>query len=1326
MLDFMKVSTRETKAGLEIYPKFIVRSSEDLMIKGSDFYAVWNEDEKLWSTKEEVATYLIDREIYDVYNTQSNAKPDHKIIPKYMWDSDSGMIDKWHKYVQRQCRDNYIPLDEKLIFSNEETTRKSYASRKLPYPLETIPTPAWDEIIGTLYNPEERHKIEWAIGSVVAGDSKDIQKFLVMYGAPGTGKSTIINIIQDLFAGYWKPFDAKKLGSANASFALEDVASNPLVAIQHDGDLSKIADNSRLNSLISHETMVMNEKFRVPYTIRFNSFLIMATNSPVKITDSKSGIIRRLIDVSPSGKKLPRSKYNSLMATVKFELGGIANKCLEVYKENPSIYDDYVATAMIGASNDFYNFVLDSYDVFKRDDSTTLKAAYEMYKIYCEDARVPYPYPLRMFKEELKSYFKKFEERSTSSDGDGLRARNVYSGFIADKFISLDANEKKSSTTAKPEPEKEKSWLEFKAEPSILDDICKEWPAQYSNENGTPVKPWDQVRTKLGSIDTRKEHYLYFPDSYKNWIVIDFDLKDETGEKSLELNIKEASKWPATYAELSKSGKGIHLHYIYNGDVSKLSRIYDDNIEVKVFTGKSSLRRRLTKCVNMAIATISTGLPIKDDKKVIDFEGFKNERALRTYIKRCCLKEYAPHATKPSIDYIYNALEKVYESGIHYDVSDLASAVISFAGRSSHNAEYCMSLTAKMKWKSEEMSENFEKYDSDTIVFFDVEVFKNLFVVVYKAEGKNPVKLINPTPADISELVKFKLIGFNNRDYDNHILYARMLGESNEQLYARSQAIIHNDRNAKIGASYNISYTDIYDFAAKKQSLKKWEIALGIHHQELGIPWDQEVPEDKWELVADYCVNDVLATEAVFNHLKGDFTAREILASLAGGTANDSTNSLTAKLIFGSNRKPQAAFQYRNLAEPVYEIPDDMREFLEKNFPKMMAQKHGKAQSILPYFEGYVFDISKPRDQRSYYRGHYVGEGGFVWSDPGMYANVITFDVESEHPHSACAEYLFGKYTQNFYDILQSRLAIKHEDFEKAKTMFGGRLAPFLGEGADPKGISSAEKIAINAVYGLTAQVEKDGYQSPFRDKRNVDNIVAKRGALFMVDLLEEVKARGGHPIHCKTDSIKVVDPTPELQEFILGFGEKYGYRFEIEHKFEKICLVNDAVYIAKVAIDDADWVKACKKAEAKGNPEPTRWTATGAQFAVPYVFKTLFSKEPIEFSDYCETKSVAGDAAIYVDMNEGLPEGEHNYIFVGRVGQFTPILPGNGAGELFRINGDKIGAVAGTKGYRWLESEVVRLRDLQDKVDTSYYKRLVDDAVKDISKFGDFEWFVS
>ena len=41
-----------------------------------------------------------------------------------------------------------------------------------------------------------------------------------------------------------------------------------------------------------------------------------------------------------------------------------------------------------------------------------------------------------------------------------------------------------------------------------------------------------------------------------------------------------------TYAEVSKGGAGIHLHYIYTGDPTKLKRIYSDNIEVKIFTGK--------------------------------------------------------------------------------------------------------------------------------------------------------------------------------------------------------------------------------------------------------------------------------------------------------------------------------------------------------------------------------------------------------------------------------------------------------------------------------------------------------------------------------------------------------------------------------------------------------------------------------------------------------------------------------------------------------------------------------------------------------------------
>ena len=246
---------------------------------------------------------LVDAEI-EKFITQNCDRFDTTLIGKYMWDSDSGSIDKFHKYCQKQMRDNYTMLDEELIFSNTKPGRENFASKRLSYPLEEGNYDAWDRIIGTLYSDDERHKIEWCIGSIVSGDSRKLQKFMVLYGAAGTGKSTILNIVQQLFEGYYSTFDAKALGSANNAFALEPFKTNPLVAIQHDGDLSRIEDNTRLNSLVSHERMSVNEKFKGLYETSFKCFLFMGTNRPVKITDGKSGLLRRLIDVHPTGNKI--------------------------------------------------------------------------------------------------------------------------------------------------------------------------------------------------------------------------------------------------------------------------------------------------------------------------------------------------------------------------------------------------------------------------------------------------------------------------------------------------------------------------------------------------------------------------------------------------------------------------------------------------------------------------------------------------------------------------------------------------------------------------------------------------------------------------------------------------------------------------------------------------------------------------------------------------------------------------------------------------------------------------------------------------------------
>ena len=1300
MIDFLFIARRTGKHGvIEIYPKLIIKHSKDLMIRGGDFYAIWLQERGLWSTDEQDALQLIDRELDNYADAHKADFDNYRVL--HMWDAESGMIDIWHRYCQRQMRDSFVMLDEKLIFSNTDVKKEDYASKRLPYPLEQGSIKAWNELISVLYAPDERMKIEWAIGAIVNGDSKKIQKFMVMYGAPGTGKSTVINIIQKLFAGYYSAFDAKVLGSSSNAFALEAFKANPLIAIQHDGDLSRIEDNTRINSLVSHESMTVNEKFKSAYENRFKCFLILGTNNPVRITNAKSGIVRRLIDVEPTGNKVPAKKYEELISQIDFELGAIAWYCRNVYENNKHAYDDYIPIRMLSASNDMYNFMEDSYYVFKKEDGVSLQVAWEMYKNFCTSTNVPYMSSRRVFKEELMNYFRDYKERVNTDSGE--RIRSYYSGFKTEKF------EKKSDFGASI-PEKAKSWIDFKVQHSVLDDICKDCPAQYANETGTPTQKWEKVKTKLADLDTSRLHYVKVPE---NHIVIDFDIPGEDGKKSFERNLEAASKWPKTYAELSKSGAGIHLHYIYSGDASKLSRIYDEHIEVKVFTGKSSLRRKLSKCNDIPVAPISSGLPMKGEK-MVSTDRVQSEKALRVLIMRNLNKEIHPY-TKPSIDFIYKILEDAYNSDLTYDVDDMRNSILGFAASSTNQADACLKIVSKMHFKSKEPTA-VVTYEAP-IVFFDCEVFPNLLLVNWKfqstpdKEEPTVYRLINPSADDIAKLAQYRLIGFNNRKYDNHILYARMIGWSVEAIYNLSQQII-NEHTGFFGEAYNFSYTDIYDFSAKKQSLKKFEIELGIHHQELGLPWDQPVPEEKWEEVARYCDNDVLATEAVFNARHADFVAREILADVAGMTVNDTTNSLTTRIIFGKEKNPRLV--YTDLAtgesDDLIEVEPDI---LTKN-------------TYLNAFPGYEWVKGEDGRMHNMFRGTDLGLGGYVYAEPGMYWNVALLDVASLHPHSAVALNYFGEYTKNFNDLMDVRIYVKHKEYDKAKKLFNGKLAKYLDDPKQAKALSQALKIAINSVYGLTSAT----FENPFRNRKNANNIVALRGALFMRTLQDEVQQRGFKVAHIKTDSIKIPDATPEIIDFCMKFAEKYGYTFEHEATYEKMCLVNDAVYIARYL--DADQCQAQYGYMPEKNEEHSReWTATGTQFQIPYVFKTLFSHEPVVFADLCQTKTVS-KGAIYLDKNEDLPEGEHKYIFVGRVGSFCPIKPGCGGAVLLRESGvndageKTYAAVGGSKGYRWLESEMVHELQMEKDIDRSYFDKMADDAADAIAKYGDYEWFVA
>lgn len=1355
-MDFFRISEKKTKnEGYTVKPDFLVKASDDLMIRGKAFYAIWDEATGLWTTREYRVGELVDGELY-ARAAELSKETDQAVNVAAMLNYSSNSWKEWRGYLTNSP-DNYHSLDQNVKFMNDEVKKDDYATFTLPYCLSDAPTPNYDALMSVIYEPEEREKLEWAIGSIVAGESKNIQKFFVLYGSAGSGKSTFLNILEQLFAGYTKKFEAQELGQRNNQFSMESFRTNPLVAIQHDGDLSRLEDNTRINSIVSHEEMIINEKHKSNYQIRLSAMLFMGTNQPVRITDAKSGIIRRLIDVHPSGEILNHAAYRKVMKGIPFELGGIAQHCLDVFNElGPDYYDKYTPIQMMYQTDSFFNFVEEYYYDFKENNYVTLTRAWDLYKKYCEDAAIPYRMPMLKVKEELKNYFENFYETKRF---DGEQKRKVYMDFKAELFMKSGSDLKRSHVEHDLDEDEEEGELisvealTLDSTESELDILLADCPAQYATENETPIQAWDNVTTILKEIDTTRLHYVRPPE---NHIVIDFDLADENGNKDARLNLEAAATWPLTYAEFSKGGAGVHLHYIYDGDVSKLSALYAPGIEVKKFLGKASLRRKLSYCNNLPVAHLSSGLPLKEEKKsMINFNRVMSEKGLRNLIERNLRKEIAP-STKSSIDFIYNDLEAAYANGLVYDVRDLRPKVLAFANNSSHQRDYCIRLVAKMKFMSEETGEEEDTRSTDSevksdedLVFYDVECFPNLFLICWKKRGKGNkvIRMYNPKPEEVESLFKMKLVGFNNRKYDNHMLYGAYCGYTNKELYTLSQRLINNSQNATFREAYNLSFADIYEYNSKKQSLKKWEIALGIHHQENAYPWDQPLPEDKWQEIGDYCENDVLATEAVFDETYSDFVACEILSELTGMPINSNGNTMAAKLIFGNVTKPNLV--YTDLATGKSSDPQYQRTDIITAFPGYEYKQDPKTNKYI-----------------NWYRDTDVGYGGYVYAEPGMYTNVALIDVASMHPHSAIAMNYFGEFTKNFSDLVKARVCIKHKDYEQVKTLFDGRLSKYLEDPDKIKTLDYSLKIVVNKIYGVTSAK----FDNPFRDPRNVNNIIALRGALFMRTLQDEVVARGFTVAHIKTDSIKIPNATSEIVQFCMEFAKKYGYTFEHEATYERMCLVNDAVYIAKYATKDR-----CQQLYGyipeKNEKKSGKWTATGTQFQVPFVFKTLFSKEPIEFMDLCETKTVT--TALYLDFNEDLPDVSryeeefkernksdyekradnydeayilrkwpyhsltdeelsseiakgHDYRFVGKIGLFTPVVSGVRGGLLVAKRNNKYDSVGGAKGYRWLESEMVKSLGLEDKIDMNYYRALVDSAKESISKYGDFEWFVS
>ena len=1233
---------------VKIAPVFKFVDSKDLICKGGEMYAFWHNNQ--WDRSLNNLARIVDKEILDAKQKSMQQYDDPRVEYRcrMMTNHTSNVMQEFARYVKlSEQRD--VQFNTRIIFSNEAPKREDYSTSQLKYTPSHGDTPAFDKLFGKLYQEPELDKILWAIGALLTNRMSKIQKFIYLYGPKGSGKGTVISLFEQLFEGYYAHINLARLTSGS-EFATSQIEELPLL-IDSDSRINKIKDDTNLLKLTSHEPISVNKKHKQMYDVIFDGLLVTASNQRYQVENIDAGITRRAVVVHPSGATHDSETYFQLTKQLEFELPYIAQKAIDHFNlVGPYYYEDYVDLEMAEATDHIFAFVKENYK--RLGDPCTLKKASELYRVYLEDLGWDTARYKSKIKEELKRYYDKFVDTVRVN---GEVRRNVFMGF---KYDTIFPKVRRGEPIEQEDDilKDLETQLGLKIQHSIFDDIASDYPAQLTNERGNPMYKWDNVKTTLQDIDTKLLHYVRVPD---NHIVIDFDISDSDGEKDLIANLRKASYFPPTYTELSKSGKGVHLHYIYDGDVSVLSKLYDDDIEVKVFSGKSALRRRVTKCNDKEIAHISTGLPKKEREKNKMYDDVSimvwNEKKMRKVIENNLRKKYHPN-TKPSVDFIVNVFEEAEKQGVKYDLRDMRQDILVFAASSTNQADYCVKAVGAITYSTilDEDQDDLEKgsrvYPIDELYFYDVEVFPNLFIVCYKKYGDDKViKLINPDADKIEFLIKKPLLGFNNRRYDNHILYAALLGHTNYELFRQSQRIINKDPGAFYSGAYELSYADIYEYSSKKQSLKKWEIELGIYHDELELPWDKPVDESMWDRVADYCCNDVRATESVFEATLHDYEARLIISELSGLSVNTKTQNHARAFIFDglSDKDAQKECVYTDLS---------------KEFP------------------GYKYEFGK-----STYKGKDVNEGGRVVSYPGIYHNVGLFDIASMHPNSAIQLNAFGKYTKRFEDLVNARLAIKHKDFDKAGKMFDGALKPYLDEDNATK-LAYALKIIINIVYGMTSAK----YDNAFRHPDNNDNIVAKRGSLFMVDLQDAVEELGYTVVHIKTDSIKVANVDQKIADFIFEFGKKYGYTFEWEATYETLCLVDKANYVFHNEMHELD-TKVVQE-----------WGVTGATLAKPFIFKTLFTKEELVEEDFAITCEVQ-NASIYLGDK-----------FIGRIAELYPSLSGE---EAIRKAEDKEGALTGTKGYLWrLFSDYQGKQD----VDMTYFRSETDKAYKKIEKVGD------
>lgn len=325
-------------------------------------------------------------------------------------------------------------------------------------------------------------------------------------------------------------------------------------------------------------------------------------------------------------------------------------------------------------------------------------------------------------------------------------------------------------------------------------------------------------------------------------------------------------------------------------------------------------------------------------------------------------------------------------------------------------------------------------------LFYDIEIFKEDALVVFKNIQKETVKIFVNSFDGLLDLIKGKtLVGYNNYWYDDHILTGMIDGQTPKQLKRlNDRIIIDGEKNLKVSPAIK-SLDCFQQIDISSPGLKKIEGNFGksIIESSIDFTIDRKLTEKELEETIFYCSYDVDTTIDVFKlREKSYFEPKQSIVKMLPEKTqkfanNWNTTTISANVL--KDRPTNDKWADIRLNKNHLIPNDELFEIVPESAVDMWLDKNRKRKKYTHKEFGCNIEFS------------FGGLHGVPIGSQKRFENVKLLDVASLYPNIIMKLNALGQATTTYKGIVERRLAVKHTDQELQKAL----------------------KLVINSCYGL-------------------------------------------------------------------------------------------------------------------------------------------------------------------------------------------------------------------------------------------------------------------